>query len=82
MISSVPSLEAARDNRVSIAFFGGINVLALGAIDRALGEIARDGRLGETGDITLEGNRRWQLIRNDLMVERARRYNAQREDAQ
>ena len=82
MISSVPSLQAARDNRVSIAFFGGINVLALGAVDRALGEIARDGQLGATGEITLEPSRRWELIRNDRMVELAKRYNAQRENAQ
>lgn len=82
MISSVASLQAARDNRVSIAFFGGINILALGAIDRALGEIARDGRLGPTGEMTLDPARRMELIRNDPWVELARRYNAQRPDAQ
>ena len=82
MISGVPSLQAARDHRVSIAFFGGINILALGAIDRALGEIARDGELGPTGDITLDLSRRMELIRNDSWVELANRYNAQRVDAQ
>ena len=82
MISGVPSLQAARDNRISVAFFGGINVLGLGAIDRALEEIAQGGELGGTGEITLDPDRRWELIRNDDMVELAKKYNAQREDAQ
>lgn len=82
IIMGVPSIQAARDNRVSIAFFGGINLLGLGAIDRALGEIARDGQRGPTNEITLEPSRRWELIRNDDVVELAKRYNAQREDAQ
>lgn len=82
IISSVSSLQAARDNRVSIAFFGGINILALGAIDRALGEIASSGELGPTGEITLDLDRRMELVRNDPWVELARRYNAQRADAQ
>ncbi|MEE2791430.1 MAG: isocitrate lyase/PEP mutase family protein [Acidobacteriota bacterium] len=82
MMFGAPSVQAARDNRISIAFFGGINVLALGAVDRALGELAQDGQLGRTAEITLDPNRRWELIRNDEMVELAKQYNAQREDAQ
>ena len=82
MLGSVSSLADAADNRVSIAFFGGINLLALGAVDRALGELARDGQVGATGELALDPDRRWELVRNQTMVERAKRYNAQREGAQ
>ena len=82
MLASVPSVQAARDNGVGVAFFGGINLVAAGAVDRALGELARDGQLGASGDLTLDPDRRRELIRNDDMVERAQRYNAQSEDTQ
>ena len=82
MLGSVASLDDARANRISIAFFGGMNLLALGAVDRALGELARDGRVGATGEIALDPDRRWDLVRNAETVERAKRYNAQREGAQ
>ncbi len=82
MLASVPSVQAARDNGVGVAFFGGINLVAAGAVDRALGELARDGQLGASGDLALDPDRRRELIRNDDMVERAQRYNAQSEDTQ
>ena len=82
MLASVPSVQAARDNGVGVAFFGGINLVAAGAVDRALGELARDGQVGATGDLALDADRRRALIRNDDMVERAQRYNAQSEDTQ
>jgi len=82
MMASVDQTSAARNHRVSIAFFGGINVLALGAIDRALGEIIQDGAVGETSALTLDQDRRMELIRNDATAEMARRYNAQRQDGQ
>ena len=82
MLGSVSSLDDARANRISIAFFGGMNLLALGAVDRALGELARDGQVGPTGEIALDPDRRWELVRNATVVERAKRYNAQREGAQ
>ena len=82
MLASVPSVQAARDNGVGVAFFGGINLVAAGAVDRALGELARDGQLGPTGDLALDPDRRRALIRNDEMVERAQRYDAQSEDTQ
>ena len=61
---------------------GGINLVAAGAVDRALGELARDGQVGATGDLALDPDRRRALIRNDEMVERAQRYDAQSEDTQ
>ena len=82
MLGSVSSLDDARGNRISIAFFGSMNLLALGAVDRALGELARDGQVGATGEIMLDPDRRWELVRNATVVERAKRYNAQREGAQ
>lgn len=82
MLGSVSSLDDARGNRISIAFFGSMNLLALGAVDRALGELARDGQVGPTGEIMLDPDRRWELVRNANVVERAKRYNAQREGAQ
>jgi len=55
------------------------------AIDRAMTELARDGRIGEAGTIAgnLSNERRLQLIGNErTTVEGARRYNALREDGQ
>ena len=82
MIAQVPSVQAARENGASIAYIGAMPTLALGAIDRALGEIARTGELRAIDEITLDPRRRDELIRNDDWVELAKRYNAQREDAQ
>lgn len=82
ILATAASLDEARDNQVSIAFFGGLNVLALGAVDRALGELARDGRIGDSGALALDPARRLELVRNEAVVARARRYNAQREGAQ
>ena len=45
-------------------------------------ELARDGQVGPTGEIALDPDRRWELVRNATVVERAKRYNAQREGAQ
>ena len=82
MLASVPSLQAARDNGVGVAFFGGVNLVAAGAVDRALGELARDGRLGASGGLTLGADRRRELVRNDDVVARARRYDAQSAETQ
>lgn len=82
MLASVPSLRDAQANRVSVAFFGGLNLVALGAVDRALGALARDGRVGRAGGAALDPGRRWELVRSDDVVERARRYDAQSAETQ
>jgi hypothetical protein len=44
--------------------------------------LARDGSLGDAGAGGLGGARRLELIGNEAAVERARRFNALREDGQ
>ena len=84
ILTGAPSVQAARENGVGILFIGAMGGIALGAMDRAMAALARDGRIGDAGAIAsnLSGPRRLQLLGNETTVERARRYNALREDGQ
>ena len=84
ILTGAPSVQDARANGVGILFIGAMGAIAVGAIDGAMAEFARDGRIGEAGAVAgnLSGERRRQLIGNETMVERARRYNVHREDGQ
>ena len=82
ILTSAPSVAAASDAGVAIVFIGAMGGIAVGAMDRAMREIARDGQLGDTSELSLGGNRRLELIGNDARVEQARRYNVSREDGQ
>jgi hypothetical protein len=42
----------------------------------------RDGQLGDTASLSLPGNRRLELIGNEATANRAREFNALREDGQ
>ena len=78
ILTGAPSVDAARENGVGIVFVGAMGAIALGAVDDALAALARDGRIGAAGG--LAGPRRLELVRNEAAVDRARRYNALRED--
>ncbi len=84
ILTGAPSVQDARENRVSILFVGAMGAIAVGAVDRAMAELARDGQIGEAGAAAgnLSTERRLQLIGNEMAVERARKYNALREDGQ
>ena len=84
ILTGAPSVQDARDNGVQVLFIGAMGGIALGAMDRAMAELARDGRIGDAGAIagSVSGDRRRELIGNDTMVDRARRYNAHREGGQ
>ena len=59
-----------------------MGAIALGAVDEAMAVLARDGSLGDAGAGSLGGARRLELIGNEAAVDRARRFNALREDGQ
>ena len=82
ILTGAPSLDAARENGVGILFVGAMGAIALGAVDDAMAALARDGRMGAAGAGGLAGPRRLELIGNETAVERARRFNALREDGQ
>ena len=82
ILTGAPSLAAARDAGVGIYFIGAMGAIAAGAIDRAMGELARDGQLGESASLSLAGGRRLELIGNEAAANRAREYNALREEGQ
>jgi 2-methylisocitrate lyase-like PEP mutase family enzyme len=82
ILTGAPSVRAARDNQVSILFIGAMGAIATGAIDRAMTELARDGQIGDAGVGSLGGQRRLELIGNEVTVERARQYNVEREGGQ
>lgn len=82
ILTGAPSLDAARENGVGILFVGAMGAIALGAVDEAMAALARDGRIGDAGAGGLAGPRRLELIGNEAAVERARRFNALREDGQ
>ncbi len=82
ILTGAPSVRDARENRVSILFVGAMGAIAIGAMDRAMAQLARDGRIGDAGDIATGPERRLQLIENAAAVERATTYNVRREDGQ
>ena len=82
ILTGASSVAEARDAGVAILFIGAIGGIAVGSMDRAMRELTRDGRLGESAELLLTGNRRLELIENDARVEQARLYNALREDSQ
>ena len=82
ILTGAPSVEAARDAGVGIQFIGAMGAIALGAVDNAMAVLARDGSLGDAGAGGLGGARRLELIGNEAAVDRARRFNALREDGQ
>ena len=82
ILTGAPSVRDARENRVSILFVGAMGAIAIGAMDRAMAQLARDGRIGDAGDIATGPERRLQLIENAAVVERATTYNVRREDGQ
>ena len=82
ILTGAPSVRDAQENRVSILFVGAMGAIAIGAMDRAMAELARDGRIGDAGDMATGPDRRLQLIENAAAVERATRYNVRREDGQ
>lgn len=82
ILTGAPSVDAARDAGVAIQFIGAMGGIATGAIDRAMSEIVRDGQLGDTGQLSMSGSRRLELIENETRVDQARRYNAHRADGQ
>ena len=82
ILTGAPSVDAARENGVGIQFVGAMGAIALGAVDGAMAALARDGRIGDAGADSLAGPRRLELIGNEAAVERARRFNALREDGQ
>lgn len=82
ILTGAPSLAAARDAGVGILFIGAMGAIAAGAIDRAMAELMRDGQLGDTASLSLPGSRRLELIDNEATADRAREYNALREDGQ
>lgn len=82
ILTGAPSVDAARENGVGILFIGAMGAIALGAVDDAMAALARDGSLGDAGAGSLGGARRLELISNEAAVERARRFNALREDGQ
>ena len=82
ILTGAPSLAAARDAGVGVLFIGAMGAIAAGAIDRAMGELARDGQLGDAASLSLAGSRRLELIGNEATADRAREYNAHREGGQ
>ena len=80
ILTGASSVAAARDAGVGILFIGAMGGIAAGAVDRAMGEIAQNGQLGDSAELSLEGSRRLELIGNDETVAQARRYNIPRED--
>ena len=82
ILTGAPSLAAARDAGVGVLFVGAMGAIAAGAIDRAMGELMRDGQLGDTASLSLPGSRRLELIGNEATANRAREFNALREDGQ
>ena len=82
ILTGAPSVRDARENRVSILFVGAMGAIAIGAMDRAMAQLARDGRIGDAGDIATGPERRLQLIENATAVERATTYNVRRENGQ
>ncbi len=82
ILTGAPSLAAARDAGVGILFIGAMGAIAAGAVDRAMGELVRDGQLGDTASLSLPGSRRLELIGNEATANRAREFNALREDGQ
>lgn len=75
------STRRARTGSAS-CFVGAMGAIALGAVDDAMAALARDGRIGDAGAGGLAAPRRLELIGNEAAVERARRFNALREDGQ
>ena len=82
ILTGAPSLDAARDAGVGVLFIGAMGAIATGAVDRAMAELMRDGELGDTAALSLPGARRLELIGNEAAADRARRFNALREDGQ
>ena len=82
ILTGAASRAAARDAGVGIQFIGAMGGIAVGAMDRALGEIVQDGELGPTAELSMSGDRRRALIETDARIEQARRYDALREDGQ
>ena len=82
ILTGAPSLAAARDAGVGVLFVGAMGAIAAGAIDRAMGELMRDGQLGDTASLSLPGSRRLELIGNEATANRAREFNALREEGQ
>ena len=82
ILTGAPSLDAARDAGVGVLFIGAMGAIATGAVDRAMAELMRAGELGETAALSLPGDRRLELIGNSAAADRARRFNALREDGQ
>lgn len=82
ILTGAPSVQAARNNGVGILFVGAMGGIATGAIDRAMAEFIETGAVGSAGGRNLAGARRLELIGNAETVERARRYNVQREGGQ
>ena len=82
ILTGAPSVATARNAGVAIQFVGAMGGIAVGAMDRAMTELARDGQLGASATLSLAGTRRLELIGNEEIAARARRYNAMREDGQ
>ena len=82
ILTGAPSLAAARDAGVGVLFIGAMGAIATGAVDRAMAELMLAGELGETAELSLAGERRLELIGNSAAADRARRFNALREDGQ
>ena len=82
ILTGAPSVDAARENGVGILFIGAMGAIALGAVDDAMAALAREGSIGDAGAGSLAGPRRLELIGNEATVDRARRFNALREDGQ
>ncbi len=82
ILTGAPNVAAAADAGVAIQFIGAMGGIAVGAIDRAMRDVAEDGQLGDIAELSLGGARRLELIGNNERVEQARRYNVSREDGQ
>ncbi len=82
ILTGAPSLATAADAGVAIQFIGAMGGIAFGAVDRAMADIAREGQLGPIAELSLNSDRRLELVGNAARVEQARRYNVSREDGQ
>jgi 2-methylisocitrate lyase-like PEP mutase family enzyme len=79
ILTSAPSIDAARQNRVTILFMGQMGGIALGAIDRAMRELKATGRLEANNHPSLTAADRNRLMGIGSAVERAKKYNALRD---
>ena len=82
ILTGAPSVSAARDAGVAIMFVGAMGGIAVGAMDRAMGELVATGEIGDGGGLSLGGDRRLELIGNAERVAQAQRYNVSREGTQ